>query len=53
MSYLVATDKLASDLFDRNRRLPRLLFVQNRQTDGARGVHVGVEQGWREFAYGK
>lgn len=39
------------DLLNRNRRFPRLLLVQNRKTDGSRGVDVGVEERGNEFAY--
>ena len=37
-------------LFDCNCGLPRLLFVKNRQADGARRIDVGMEQRRIEFA---
>ena len=38
------------DLLDGDRGSPCLLLVQDRETDGAGGVDVGVEQRWRELA---
>lgn len=38
------------NLFDRDRRTPVLLFVEQRQTDRSRGVHVRVEQRRFELA---
>lgn len=40
------------NLFDRDRRTPILLLVQQRQTHGARWVHVRMEQWWLKFAFG-
>lgn len=41
------------DLFDCDRGAPVLLLVQQRQADGAGGIHVGMEQ-WRlELAFGR
>jgi hypothetical protein len=39
------------DLLDGDGRLPALLFIQDRQADGARGIDVGVEERWDEFAW--
>ena len=39
------------DGFDRDGGFPSLLFVQDGQADGARRVHVGVEEWGCEFAY--
>lgn len=39
------------DLFDSNTRLPSLLFVQDRQTDGARWIDIRMEQRRRKFAF--
>lgn len=38
------------DLLERNGGLPALLFVEDREADGARGVDVRVEEGGCEFA---
>ena len=38
------------DLLDCDGGLPRFLLVQDAQADGARRVHVGVEEWWRELA---
>jgi hypothetical protein len=40
-----------SYLFDSDCRLPRLLLIQDGQTNGARRINIRVEQRWREFAY--
>lgn len=39
-----ATPVTITHLLDRDGRLPRLLLVQNAETDGSGGVDVGVEQ---------
>lgn len=41
------------DLLDGDRRLPGFLFVQDRETDSARGVDVRVEERRDEFACAK
>lgn len=41
----------AEDLLDRDRGLPSLLLVQDRQANGARWVDIGVEKRRDEFAY--
>lgn len=38
-------------LFDCDCRLPALLFVQDGEADGARGVDVWVKERWNEFAW--
>lgn len=39
------------DLLDRDGRFPGFFFVQDRETDGAGGVHVRVKERRDEFAY--
>lgn len=41
------------NLFDRNRGAPVFLLVQNRQTDGARGKDVRMEEGRIEATLGR
>lgn len=36
-----------------NRRTPPLLLIQNAQTDGTRGINVGMEEGGYELAFGR
>lgn len=38
------------DLLDRDCRLPAFLLVQNRQTDGAGRIDIGMEEWRNEFA---
>ena len=45
------TERRSAYRFHRDGRTPRFLLVQNRQTDSARGVDIGVVQRWVEFAY--
>lgn len=39
------------DLFDGDGWAPVLFFVQQRQANRARWIHVRMEQGWLEFAF--
>lgn len=41
------------DLFDGDRRAPVLVLVEQRQANGARWIHVRVEQRRLEFALGR
>lgn len=43
--------KIDAHLLDSNGGLPRLFFIQNRETDGSRWINVGMEKWWGEFAY--
>lgn len=38
------------DLLHGNRGLPGFFLVENRQTDGARGIYVGMKERWNKLA---
>jgi hypothetical protein len=38
------------DLLDGDSWLPCIFFIQDGQADRARGINVGVEERWDEFA---